>query len=141
MIRRPPRSTRTDTLFPYTTLFRSPEEESTYAFTHALLQDASYDSLLRETRRLYHRRTAGILETSFPDAVRLQPEILARHHALAGNASRAVELWEAAGRRSAQRSANAEATAQIGNALSLLPQLPDAEARRRRERPLPRSER
>src|SRR3546814_7589471 len=27
MIRRPPRSTRTDTLFPYTTLFRSPERE------------------------------------------------------------------------------------------------------------------
>src|SRR3546814_5529730 len=28
MIRRPPRSTRTDTLFPYTTLFRSPARES-----------------------------------------------------------------------------------------------------------------
>src|SRR3546814_8847381 len=27
MIRRPPRSTRTDTLFPYTTLFRSPCDE------------------------------------------------------------------------------------------------------------------
>src|SRR3546814_16762127 len=27
MIRRPPRSTRTDTLFPYTTLFRSPVPE------------------------------------------------------------------------------------------------------------------
>src|SRR3546814_19874142 len=27
MIRRPPRSTRTDTLFPYTTLFRSPYEK------------------------------------------------------------------------------------------------------------------
>src|SRR3546814_6100115 len=27
MIRRPPRSTRTDTLFPYTTLFRSPRED------------------------------------------------------------------------------------------------------------------
>src|SRR3546814_19901066 len=27
MIRRPPRSTRTDTLCPYTTLFRSPESE------------------------------------------------------------------------------------------------------------------
>src|SRR3546814_10927714 len=26
MIRRPPRSTRTDTLFPYTTLFRSPQQ-------------------------------------------------------------------------------------------------------------------
>src|SRR3546814_5694204 len=29
MIRRPPRSTRTDTLFPYTTLFRSPGDEIT----------------------------------------------------------------------------------------------------------------
>src|SRR3546814_1107155 len=28
MIRRPPRSTRTDTLFPYTTLFRSPPSPS-----------------------------------------------------------------------------------------------------------------
>src|SRR3546814_15709533 len=28
MIRRPPRSTRTDTLFPYTTLFRSPPGRS-----------------------------------------------------------------------------------------------------------------
>src|SRR3546814_1449725 len=28
MIRRPPRSTRTDTLFPYTTLFRSPDIET-----------------------------------------------------------------------------------------------------------------
>src|SRR3546814_21158398 len=28
MIRRPPRSTRTDTLFPYTTLFRSPAERA-----------------------------------------------------------------------------------------------------------------
>src|SRR3546814_4368225 len=34
MIRRPPRSTRTDTLFPYTTLFRSP-----YAGTHQVASD------------------------------------------------------------------------------------------------------
>src|SRR3546814_3381341 len=31
MIRRPPRSTRTDTPFPYTTLFRSPHEEAVNA--------------------------------------------------------------------------------------------------------------
>src|SRR3546814_1748029 len=30
MLRRPPRSTRTDTLFPYTTLFRSAKEEHYY---------------------------------------------------------------------------------------------------------------
>src|SRR3546814_7678330 len=31
MIRRPPRSTRTDTLFPYTTLFRSPEQAAAWS--------------------------------------------------------------------------------------------------------------
>src|SRR3546814_16570590 len=38
MIRRPPRSTRTDTLFPYTTLFRSlavPEQEPHRHLLHA----------------------------------------------------------------------------------------------------------
>src|SRR3546814_4475716 len=37
MIRRPPRSTRTDTLFPYTTLFRSPlEKREERAETHTM---------------------------------------------------------------------------------------------------------
>src|SRR3546814_12496901 len=34
MIRRPPRSTRTDTLFPYTTLFRSPVDVATAVNAH-----------------------------------------------------------------------------------------------------------
>src|SRR3546814_12995003 len=39
MIRRPPRSTRTDTLFPYTTRFRSPA--SAASFARALLPGVS----------------------------------------------------------------------------------------------------
>src|SRR3546814_224970 len=39
MIRRPPRSTRTDTLFPYTTLFRSPLERwPTFSAAHSQTQ-------------------------------------------------------------------------------------------------------
>src|SRR3546814_1094235 len=43
MIRRPPRSTRTDTLFPYTTLFRSlaPAADLGGNLTHLLLVDAA----------------------------------------------------------------------------------------------------
>src|SRR3546814_17457302 len=37
MIRRPPRSTRTDTLVPYTTLFRSPGTGKTYVTARAIL--------------------------------------------------------------------------------------------------------
>src|SRR3546814_2328543 len=40
MIRRPPRSTRTDTLFPYTTLFRSADQALDFQGTPALLATA-----------------------------------------------------------------------------------------------------
>src|SRR3546814_4142950 len=39
MIRRPPRSTRTDTLFPYTTLFRSDDFDWLLCADHANLRD------------------------------------------------------------------------------------------------------
>src|SRR3546814_12371688 len=72
MIRRPPRSTRTDTLFPYTTLFRSParrigniqpneERIATSspdfgydAHGHLFIEVADYDlgAFFRETLRL-----------------------------------------------------------------------------------------
>src|SRR3546814_13324398 len=50
MIRRPPRSTRTDTLFPYTTLFRSimngllqaiPNEDDTFVFVESTARGMS----------------------------------------------------------------------------------------------------
>src|SRR3546814_4679276 len=42
MIRRPPRSTRTDTLFPYTTLFRSVRDQ---AVVHPVAQRADADAV------------------------------------------------------------------------------------------------
>src|SRR3546814_14762043 len=41
MIRRPPRSTRTDTLFPYTTLFRSARASISLGFTFRTLRSES----------------------------------------------------------------------------------------------------
>ena len=48
MIRRPPRSTRTDTLFPYTTLFRSSTAEGTFtpyvlSTSHTINADVIYN--------------------------------------------------------------------------------------------------
>src|SRR3546814_8820357 len=51
MIRRPPRSTRTDTLFPYTTLFRSPGlAQGVQANATAIVQEAQQraDDILNE---------------------------------------------------------------------------------------------
>src|SRR3546814_20326590 len=52
MIRRPPRSTRTDTLFPYTTLFRSKtvEEEAVMADDHGAARIV-FESVFQGTQR------------------------------------------------------------------------------------------
>src|SRR3546814_13863123 len=43
MIRRPPRSTRTDTLFPYTTLFRSQRKQDSNSVTRAAFSREAAD--------------------------------------------------------------------------------------------------
>src|SRR3546814_11622906 len=53
MIRRPPRSTRTDTLFPYTTLFRSDQARSISGFvqgTYPLTDKLNLTAGIRYTR-------------------------------------------------------------------------------------------
>src|SRR3546814_8588296 len=45
MIRRPPRSTRTDTLFPYTTLFRSGHPDIVDVAIHSVLSESAEDDV------------------------------------------------------------------------------------------------
>jgi predicted ATPase len=52
---------------------------STYLFKHALVQDAAYGTLLRESRRALHARIAEAIESQFPEIAENQPELLARH--------------------------------------------------------------
>src|SRR3546814_16206511 len=59
MIRRPPRSTRTDTLFPYTTLFRSGRHS-----IDAVRQCQAKLPLIRITTQPHHRAVAGITDTA-----------------------------------------------------------------------------
>ena len=98
-----------------------------YVFKHALVQDAAYQSLLKRTRQHYHRQVAALLETSFPEVVEAQPELLAHHHAEAGSASEAVSHLQRAGEKAVQRSANVEAIAQLSKGLELIGTLPNAE--------------
>src|SRR3546814_3969139 len=50
MLRRPPRSTRTDTLFPYTTLFRSAGTAAAGGRPHATVEQALADALADAVR-------------------------------------------------------------------------------------------
>ncbi|MCO6414663.1 AAA family ATPase [Siccirubricoccus sp. KC 17139] len=99
-------------------------ETATYAFHHALIQDAIYQSMLLARRRRIHRRIAEVLRDGSGGDVAAQPEVLANHLTLAGMTMEAVAAWEAAGIAAAARSASVEAAAHFGQALELAETVP-----------------
>ncbi len=115
-------------------LYRRGEGDSVaYVFKHTLAQDAAYGNLLRERRIALHGRVAACLVRDTPETAEARPELLARHFSLAGLAEKAIEYWHHAGRRSLERSANAEAIVQVAEALALVEALPKSDTRAVRE--------
>ena len=99
--------------------------EASYAFKHALVQDAAYSTLLRKQHRQLHRSIAERLEKYYPAVVQGQPELLAHHCSEAGLHQSAITYWTAAGERAVRRAANTEAVRHFRRALALLDAEPD----------------
>jgi class 3 adenylate cyclase len=104
-----------------------------FAFKHALLRDAIYETLLRSKRQQIHGDVAAIFERTFPDLAENQPEVLAYHYQEAGNHQLAIRYWLTSGQRALAHSANIEAIAHFRNALQLLSALPETPERNKRE--------
>jgi class 3 adenylate cyclase/predicted ATPase len=96
-----------------------------YVFKHALIQDAAYQSLLKRTRRQYHKEVAQLIEGRFPEQAVMEPELLAYHYMGAEMPREAIAYWIKAARRSASRSAYREALGQLDSGHALLQALPD----------------
>lgn len=92
----------------------------TYAFKHALIQEAAYESLLRKTRQSFHQTIAETLKSRFPEVVDAQPELLARHFEGAGLSRQALEYRLKAGILAQRRSANFECIAHMRRVLEYL---------------------
>ena len=107
--------------------------DAIFHFKHALLQEVAYESLLKSTRRQYHNRIARTLVDKFPNITAVQPELIAHHFTEGGQTAEAINYWQLAGKRATQRSANAEAIAQLNRAMALLESMPNVEVRARQE--------
>jgi predicted ATPase len=105
---------------------RGAPPKASYAFKHALIQDAAYQSLLKSKRQQLHARIAQALEERLTDAGETGPEVLARHLTEAGLAERAIPYWRRAGELAAARSADVEAIAHLSKGLELIATLPDS---------------
>jgi predicted ATPase len=112
-----------------TRLFPDPE----YTFKHALTHEVAYGSLLQERRRNLHRAIAEHLEAASAARPAEQFGRLAHHYTEAGLTEQAVDYWRRAGQRAIERSANAEAVANLTRGLELLEDLPETPDRDRQE--------
>jgi class 3 adenylate cyclase/predicted ATPase len=105
--------------------------EATYAFKHALVQDAAHSSLLHSDRKRLHARIAAVLAEMYPERIEREPELLAHHFTEADQSELAVGFWLKAGRRAAKTRANLEAIAHLRRGLKVLerdPAIPDRDA-------------
>jgi len=107
--------------------------EQRFVFKHALVQDAAYDSLLKSRRAELHAQVARALEKHFPDAAKLEPELLARHYTAADIPRQAIPYWLEAGRVATARSANAEAIGHLNKGVELVLGQPASQQRDRLE--------
>jgi class 3 adenylate cyclase/tetratricopeptide (TPR) repeat protein len=106
---------------------------SIYTFTHALVQDAAHETLIKSQRAQLHSRIAEVLEQEFPETPERNPDVLAYHCTEAGLWDRAINYWLKSARMALDRSAGAEAQAQVEIATGLLPKIANDAARKQIE--------
>ena len=104
--------------------------ELEYLFRHWLVQDAAYESLLKQERRQLHRLVGEALEVLYPDRRSELAGVLAMHFEQAGDMERALEYLATAGRFALERNAITEAYSAFDRAAKLLPPADDAEEER-----------
>ena len=94
--------------------------EFSYQFKHALVRDTAYNSMLKSQRVLRHRQIAAALESTSPELVGAQPELIAYHLQEGGHQREAVGHWAKAGKQTISRAAYSEAIEFFEQALRLL---------------------
>jgi class 3 adenylate cyclase/tetratricopeptide (TPR) repeat protein len=112
---------------------RGAPPEAVYSFKHALVRDAAYESMLKSRRQRLHGQIARVLEDGFPDVVKSEPEMLARHFTEAGIVEPAINYWLKAGNLALSRSANAEAVKHLRRGIELIQDLEPSPERVRKE--------
>ena len=91
---------------------------NTYRFSHGLLRDAAYASILVPHRRNLHRAAAEILSQKADREADHPPEIVAAHFAAAADCKGAFVWWNKAGQHAARLSATGRAIAYFKQALA-----------------------
>ena len=107
--------------------------DTQYVFKHALTQEVAYNSVLMERRQQLHERTGAALERLYSAAVEEHLAELAHHYDRSANPDQAVKYLMRAGKQALNRSAFAEAQAQLQHGFEWVKKLAESPERYVRE--------
>ena len=96
------------------------EEDLSYLFKHVITQEVAYESMPFSLRSILHRRLAGYIETTEPDAVERNLDLLAHHYWSGDDEAKKVEYLARAGAAAQASYANAAAIQYYERLISLL---------------------
>ena len=92
-----------------------------YLFKHAILRDVTYDTVLLELRKVYHRKIAEWLVRNSGDRTRELSGLIAEHFDRGADRENAVHWLSISGRSAYQTSSYAEALAAFRRCLDIVP--------------------
>ncbi|MBN2620294.1 tetratricopeptide repeat protein [candidate division WOR-3 bacterium] len=98
---------------------RSQEDEQ-FSFSHSLMREAVYQSLLKQTRKAYHRQIGYAIELVYADHLYEYYDALALHFYEAGEDAKRIEYLEKAGDRKAELYMNPQAIGLFTTVLELM---------------------
>jgi tetratricopeptide (TPR) repeat protein len=110
-----------------------------HRFSHALVRDAAYASLLKQRRRQLHVQAANTITQDFPALARANPEAIALHYSEAGVNTTAAQWWRLAAEGALSLSQLTVAVTHLQRGLTLLAgpaDTPDCADQRQRDEEL-----
>jgi class 3 adenylate cyclase/tetratricopeptide (TPR) repeat protein len=96
------------------------DDRDVFRFTHALIQEAVYGTLLTSRQRELHERAGEALERLYPDRLNEWAEELARHWSQTSNVKKSAHYLALAGEKSLRIYALDDADQRFGKAVALM---------------------
>ncbi len=101
--------------------YKDSSEDEKYAFTHSIIRDAVYNSLLKKQQKEYHLKLAFIMEKIFSLTIEEYFDALANHFYLGGENIKALEYMEKAGDQKKELYLNKSAIELYKKCLTMVP--------------------
>lgn len=106
-------------------IFHEPGDVAEYRFMHALVQDAIYETLLKQRREELHEKVAEALETSHDEAEVEAAELLAHHYGNTQRADKAAKYMALAAEKALRVYSLDDAEYRIRQVMDLIEAQPD----------------